>query len=639
LKKRTWLILGVFVSASLLAACTLGTTTPPTAQPVQETQASAATQPPAPVSPSATPTAAPVETATDEPGAEAQPTTAAQDDWSRIQAAGKLIVGTAAEYAPFTYFDNAGKLNGFDIALIRDLANRLGLSVEITDFAFEGLVDAVQIGQIDASIAAMSISPDRLALIDFTNLYYLGTDGVLARKSSNVKTITSPEQMAGYRVAVQRETVYEEWAQQYLVDPGIITSDQLFVYDKSENAVRDMRENRVDLVLLDDVPAQKYISNDVALVGAGLATQQFAIGVRKGSTLLAQLNRVLADARADGTIDRLAQEYLKVELPEVTQPTPTPAPTQTAPECVYAMQFVRDLNYDDENMDYPPELEPGERFEKGWRIRNSGSCEWNSSFYLSYARGNVPAAQMNGVPVAIPGTVEPGDTLDIYVDLIAPSYPGVYQGFWQMVSPNGKRFGQTIWVGIEVPGAEPTPSPDEPVIKSFSASPGNIQTGSCTTISWRVTGEVDQIELKRGNNQLWRDAPAKGTYQDCLKSAGTYTYRLTVNGPGGSTAQNIKVVVADPPPPTSPTIYGFLIKPREVGLGQCATIQWRTENADTVELYRNDELINRLGSEGDFQDCPDTPGDQEYRLVAKNRNGQTEATYSLLVFGGGITPR
>jgi len=120
------------------------------------------------------------------------------------------------------------------------------------------------------------------------------------------------------------------------------------------------------------------------------------------------------------------------------------------------MTFVEDLNYDDEDLTNFPPVDPGVAFQKGWRIRNTGTCTWNSTYFLQYSHGNDPAAQMGGQPTAIRGAVGPGQTYDMYVDLVAPSAPGKYVGYWQMHNPQNQAFGQTIWVASQVTGTEPT---------------------------------------------------------------------------------------------------------------------------------------------------------------------------------------
>mgnify|MGYP005844337039 CR=1 FL=1 len=101
------------------------------------------------------------------------------DDWARVKAAGKILVGTSADYPPFEMYDSNSQLDGFDIALFRTLGEHLGLKVEFSDFAFDGLLTALRLKQVDAAIGAISVTPDRQQLVDFTNIYYVGEDAAL----------------------------------------------------------------------------------------------------------------------------------------------------------------------------------------------------------------------------------------------------------------------------------------------------------------------------------------------------------------------------------------------------------------------------------------------------------------------------
>ena len=102
----------------------------------------------------------------------AQPAQPADDSWTKVQQAGKLLVGTSADYAPFESYNAKFQIDGFDIALINEIAKQLGVKVELNDFAFDGLGSAIQIGQIDIAIAAISVTPERQAVVDFSNVYY-----------------------------------------------------------------------------------------------------------------------------------------------------------------------------------------------------------------------------------------------------------------------------------------------------------------------------------------------------------------------------------------------------------------------------------------------------------------------------------
>ena len=85
-------------------------------------------------------------------------------DWARIQTAGKLVIGTAADYPPFEFYSSDYTLDGFDIALAKALGDELGVEVEFNDYAFDGLLDQVQLGHVDAALAAISVTPaDRMS--------------------------------------------------------------------------------------------------------------------------------------------------------------------------------------------------------------------------------------------------------------------------------------------------------------------------------------------------------------------------------------------------------------------------------------------------------------------------------------------
>ncbi|MCJ7511590.1 MAG: NBR1-Ig-like domain-containing protein, partial [Anaerolineales bacterium] len=181
-------------------------------------------------------------------------------------------------------------------------------------------------------------------------------------------------------------------------------------------------------------------------------------------TLQAELNRALVELDNDGTLALLTDQYLGPHSgasppppPEAT-PAPGATPTPSAAACIDGMAYIEDLNYDDENMQNPPEFQKGESYNKGWRVRNVGTCAWTDQYQLRYVYGNEPESQMGGRPITIVGEVQTRQTVDMDVSLKAPTESGAYQGFWQMFNPAGRAFGETVWVGIIVPPEMPTPT-------------------------------------------------------------------------------------------------------------------------------------------------------------------------------------
>ena len=387
---------------------------------------------------------------------ETEPAPSTDDSWTRVQTSGVLRVGTAADYPPFEYYNDQLEIDGFDAALIREVGNKLGVQTEISDFAFPSLADAVRIGQIDVAIAALSITPEREAVADFTNIYYIGDDGVLANQDSNIEEVNTPADLAGKRVGVQKVSVYEDWAQTNLVNTGIIPQQNLIAYDKADQIVADLESNALDVGLMDFNPAVDFSENrGVKVVGKSLNQQRFAIAAKQGATeLISRINQALVELQNEGVLSQLSQQYLGLAPDEVIPP-PTPAPTPET--CIDGSEFVRDLNYPTNDLKVLPELDPGKRFQKGWRMRNTGTCTWDSAYFAAYVRGNTLAAQLGGQPIRNVGEVQTGQTYDLWINLVAPDKAGEYVGYWQMHNGAQTAFGETLVVGVEVPG--PTPEP------------------------------------------------------------------------------------------------------------------------------------------------------------------------------------
>jgi hypothetical protein len=387
---------------------------------------------------------------------------------------------------------------------------------------------------------------------------------------------------------------------------------------------------------------------DLRVAGEGLSKQRYAIALRKGSTLTEPLNDALLELQADGTYARLASQYLNISedvqssntgvavVENVPAEDVAAARTQT---CLYGMAYVADLNLDDQNMTAPPVMQPGQSFAKSWRVRNSGTCEWNANFALVYTNGNRPEAAMGAQPVLMGRTVAPGETIDLTASLTAPTTYGVFQAFWQMRDDTGKLFGEVVWVGIQVPNpnpptpvpATPTPAPPPGLNPNLRADSTWISAGQCTTIRWDVDN-VSAVYLVDGNNVQG----VGGHDSRTVCPAQTTTYVLRVVQTNGSTVEfpiTINVTGQAPPPSRpSPTINRFTVDRNSVGSGQCVRFEWDTSDADGVNLYRSN---NRIVAGGPFQgsqtDCP-PDGHWDYRLEAYG-NGNTSQTITVEVSG------
>lgn len=574
------------------------------------------------------------------------PPTPANDDLARVRASGKLRVGTSGDYPPFAFYNTSNyQLDGLDIALMREIGRRIGVQVEFSDFAFEGVLDAMRLGQVDAVAAAVSVTDARRQIVDFTNYYYISQDGVIALSDSPVTAIRSVEDIVGRRIGAQRGSVYETWLRQRLVDTGLISPNDLLLYARLDDAVRDLSSRRIDLLVADLGPMQSLVNasrGQYRLVGQQLNVQQLAVATRKGSTLLGALNQALAQMQADGTLNRLIAQYLGVPPEQITPiPTATPGPppiiivTEPAPACIDGMAFVADLTYDDQNMANPPVLQPGQPFRKGWRVRNSGTCTWNTAYTFSYDGGNSPLAQMGGQTQVIARPVAPGQTVDFYVDLVAPTAPGTYQGFWRMRNDRAIGFGTRVYVGIRVPSptAIPTQTPLPGVV--FSANPTQISPGQAVVFTWNAQNAQAAYFYPQG--QLWSQYPVPTAGQQTVFPQVTTTYELrTVRFDGAVEIRQIVIQVNQQP--GAPVIQEFTTIPQnQVTLGQAVTLRWNVQGqVNRVRLLRNNAVIlDSAPVVGAVQDYPQVAGQNTYTLEAYGA-GVTRASRILSVVSSGL---
>ena len=243
-----------------------------------------------------------------------------EDHWQRVQATGTLVFGTAADYPPFEFYNSKFELDGFDIALAKAIGAELGVQVEFKDYAFDGLLDALRLGQVDAGIAAISVTPGRQEVVDFTNIYYLGETSALAGSSFEGE-VRSASDLADTKVGVQRGTTFQAWAQQFLVDAGYIQQDDLVTYTTPSTIVRDLRTGTLDIGLMGQQTAALALrqnSDTVRLAGENFYKQQFAIAAPKGSDLTTELNQALLTIQSNGTFAQLVKDYLGVNANSVT---------------------------------------------------------------------------------------------------------------------------------------------------------------------------------------------------------------------------------------------------------------------------------------------------------------------------------
>lgn len=125
-------------------------------------------------------------------------------------------------------------------------------------------------------------------------------------------------------------------------------------------------------------------------------------------------------------------------------------------------------------------VSPGETFTKTWRVQNTGSCAWTTSYLLAFNSGE----SMSGVSTVFPYAVSSGNQMDISMSMTAPTDLGTYVGYWKLQNSAGTIFGQTLYVQIKVATSTSTSTPTitcTPTITSTSEATSSPTTAPTST--------------------------------------------------------------------------------------------------------------------------------------------------------------
>lgn len=164
----------------------------------------------------------------------------------------KVLIATESSFKPFSYLDNTGNLIGFEIDLANALCAEMKADCDIVAQDWDSLIPSLQANKSDAIMAGMSITPERLEVLDFSDAYFDNTLILVGKKGDNI-TIND---LAGKTVGVQQATVSGEYLAKHQPNATVKA------YDKQDNVHLDLSAGRIDYMLADFVPASDWLKTD-----------------------------------------------------------------------------------------------------------------------------------------------------------------------------------------------------------------------------------------------------------------------------------------------------------------------------------------------------------------------------------------
>lgn len=229
---------------------------------------------------------------------------------SAAKSSNKIVFATNPEFPPFEFVTTNGALgefDGIDMAIAKQIGEKAGMEVEMQSMEFDSLLVALQNGQIDATIAGMTVTEERAKSVDFSTPYYTATQVMIVMDGSDIKKASD---MEGKTIAVVQgytgETCVQELGYEYEA------------FKKGTECVMELVNGKCDVVVIDSATAQKYVSDNPGTVivedSEAFASEEYAIAVQKGNTeLLDKINKAIEEMLADGTISALSAQYIDAE--------------------------------------------------------------------------------------------------------------------------------------------------------------------------------------------------------------------------------------------------------------------------------------------------------------------------------------
>lgn len=229
---------------------------------------------------------------------------AGADEGYKLATEGTLTMATNAQFPPYEYYDGDDVI-GIDADIAKAIADKMGLKLKIEDMEFDSIITAVSTGKADLGLAGMTVTPDRQKNIDFSDSYATGVQVIIVKEDS---TIAKPDDLKGKKIGVQLATTGDAYA------TDEYGKDSVVQYNKGSDAVMALSQGQVDAVIIDNEPAKSYVAANKGLkiLDTEYVTEDYAACIAKDNTGLTKaVNKALAELKADGTLQKIVDKYIK----------------------------------------------------------------------------------------------------------------------------------------------------------------------------------------------------------------------------------------------------------------------------------------------------------------------------------------
>ena len=258
----------------------------------------------APTTPSSTPTESETPVALETPA-----TVEMSASMKKIKERGVLVLGTSAGFPPYEFhksINGKDEIVGFDIEIAKEIAKDLGVTLEIKDMDFKGLLAALDQGVIDIIIAGMSPTEERAKSVDFSKIYYQSEQSLVIRAKDKELFKTNAD-LTGKNIGVQMASIQESIAAKQF------STATPLALAKIQDLFLSLKSSRVDAILIENTVAVANVNANPDLfvtdIEIPVETKGAAAALKKNSPdLVKAVNETLDKLIAAGQIDKFVAD-------------------------------------------------------------------------------------------------------------------------------------------------------------------------------------------------------------------------------------------------------------------------------------------------------------------------------------------
>lgn len=209
----------------------------------------------------------------------------------------EIVMVTEAGFAPYEYYDS-GEIVGVDIDIAKEIAKEMGKKLVIKDVSFDSIINEVKTGKADFGAAGISYSEERAEEVDFSINYSVSKQIVIVKDNSSITNIND---IGNKKIAVQLGSIADTYVTDNYKNANIIRQKKYLA------AIEDLKSDKVDAVVMDELPAKEIINSNSGLkiLDGSLTNDSYGMIVKKGnSEMLSVINKVLDRLIKEGKIEQ-----------------------------------------------------------------------------------------------------------------------------------------------------------------------------------------------------------------------------------------------------------------------------------------------------------------------------------------------